>query len=145
MGDFNIDLLSFDTSQHISEFINNITSSALQPQKFQPNRIHKNHKTLIDNIFCNISNFEIKNSISGNITTTLSDYLPQFFLIPDVFSNSPPSKYNIMTHDWKNFNSQECLEDFNKKNWHENLQLNKNRYFRYYKYIYYKTCSNKKT
>ena len=112
------------------------TSPALQPQKFQSTTIHKNHKTLIDNIFCNISNFEIKNLISGNITTTLSDYLPQFFLIPDVFSNSPPSKYNIMTHDWKNFNSQECLEDFNKKNWDENLQLNKNRYFRYYKYIY---------
>ena len=32
MGGFNIDLLSFDTSQHINEFIDNITSLSLQPQ-----------------------------------------------------------------------------------------------------------------
>ena len=31
-----------------------------------------------------------------------------------------------MNHNWKNFNSQEYLEDFNKTNWDENLQLNKN-------------------
>ena len=126
MGDFNIDVLRFDTSQHINEFIDNITSSSLQPQTLQPTRIHENHKTLIDNIFSNAPNFEIKNSVSGNITATLSDQLPQFFLIPDLFSNSPPSKYNIMTHDRKNFNSQEFLEDFHKTNWDENLQLNKN-------------------
>ena len=85
-------------------------------------RIHKNHKTIIANIFCNIPNFEIKISVSGNITTTLSHHLSQFFLKPDFFSNSPPSKYNTMTHDWKNFKSQEFLEDFSKKNWNENLQ-----------------------
>ena len=106
MGDFTIDHLNFHTTQHINEFIDNIMSPSLQPQMWQPTRIHKNHKTLIDNIFCNILKFEIKNSVSGNITTTLSANLPQFFLIPDFFSNSPPSKYNIMTHDWKSFNSQ---------------------------------------
>ena len=31
-----------------------------------------------------------------------------------------------MNHDWKNFNGQEFLKDFNKTNWDENLQLNKN-------------------
>ena len=39
MGDFNIDLLSFDTLQHINEFIDNITSSSLQPQILQATRI----------------------------------------------------------------------------------------------------------
>ena len=78
MGDFNIDLLSFDTSQHINEFIDNTASSSPQPQILQPTRIHKNHKTVTDNIFCNIPNFEIKNSVSGNITTILSDHFPQF-------------------------------------------------------------------
>ena len=99
MGDFNIDLLTFDTSQLINDFIDSITSSSLQIQILQPTRIHKSHKTLINNIFYNIPNFEIKNSVSGNITTTLSDHLAQFFLMPNFFSNSPPSKYNIMTHD----------------------------------------------
>ena len=71
---------------------------------------------LVDNIFCNIPNFEIKHAVCGNITTTLSDHLPQLLLIPDLFSNSPPPKYNIMTHVCKNFNSQEFLGDFNKTN-----------------------------
>ena len=79
-------------------------------------------KTLINNI----PYLNIKNSVSGNITTALSDHLPQFFLMPDFFSNSPPSKYNLMTQDWKNFDSQGFLEDFNKTNWNESLPLNKN-------------------
>ena len=86
----------------------------------------KNIKLLFIIFFCNIPNFEIKNSVSGNITTPLSDDLSQFFLILDFFSNSSPSKYNTMTHYLKNFNSQEFLECFNKTNWNENLQLNKN-------------------
>ena len=45
MGDFNINLLSFNSLQHINEFIDNITSSSLQPQILQPTTIHKNHKT----------------------------------------------------------------------------------------------------
>ena len=76
--------------------------------------------------FVTFSNFEIKNLISGNITTALPDHLPQLFLVPDFFSTLPPSKYNIKTHDWKNFNSHKFLEEFNITNWDENLQLNKN-------------------
>ena len=45
MGDFNINLLNFNSLQHINEFIDNITSSSLQPQILQPTTIHKNHKT----------------------------------------------------------------------------------------------------
>ena len=97
MGGFNIDRLSFDISQHINEFIDNITSSLLQLQILQPTRIHKIQKTRIDNVFSKIPNFEIRNSVNGNITTTLSDQPPQFFSILDFFYNSPPSKYNIMT------------------------------------------------
>ena len=120
MGDFNIDLLTCDTSQLINEFVDNITLSSLQIQILQ-SRLHKNRKTLINNIFHNIPNFEIKNLVSGNIATTLSGHLPQFFLIPDFFSNLPPSKCNIMTHDCKYFTDQDFLEDFNKIHWDEKL------------------------
>ena len=99
IGDFNIDLLNFENSEYINQFIDDITSASLQPQILQPSRIFKNSKTLIDNIFCNIPHTQIKNAISGNITSTLSDHLPQFFFLPDFFSNSSPSKYNVMTHD----------------------------------------------
>ena len=62
--------------------------------------------------------------MSGNISSSISDHLPQFFILPDIFSNSPPAKYNIMFHDWENFNNQSFREDFEKINWNQVLQLN---------------------
>ena len=56
LGDFNIDLLNFDTSEHFSTFPDDLASNSLQPQILLSIRISNNSKTLIDNIFCNIPN-----------------------------------------------------------------------------------------
>ena len=56
LGEFNIDLLNFDTSEYVSTFQDDLASNLLQPQILLPTRISNNKKTLIDNIFCNISN-----------------------------------------------------------------------------------------
>ena len=56
LGDFNIDLLNFDTLEYVSTFLDDIASNSLQAQILQPTRISNNSKTLIDNIFCNIPN-----------------------------------------------------------------------------------------
>ena len=53
LGDFNIDLLNFDTSEYVSTFLDDLASNSLQPQILLPTRISNNSKTLIDNIFCN--------------------------------------------------------------------------------------------
>ena len=123
LGDFNIDLLNFDTSEQLITFLYDLNSNSLQLQILLPNKISKNSETLIDNIFCNLLNPLIKSTISGNISSIMSDHLPQFFTIPDFFSNSPPRKYN-MFYDWENFNDQSFLEDFEKINWDQKLQLN---------------------
>ena len=39
LGDFNIDLLNFDTSQHLSTFLDDLASNSLQPQILLPTRI----------------------------------------------------------------------------------------------------------
>ena len=39
LGDFNIDLLNFDTSQHLSTFLDDLASNSLQPQIILPTRI----------------------------------------------------------------------------------------------------------
>ena len=62
--------------------------------------------------------------MSGNISSSVSDHLPQFFILPNFFSNSPLTKYNIIFHDWENFNNQSFLEDFEKIKWNQALQLN---------------------
>ena len=100
LGDFNIVLLNFDTSEYASTFLN-LASNSLQPQIPLPTRISSNSKSLIDNIFCNIPNPLIKSAMSGNISSSISDHLPQFFILPEFFSKSPPTKYNIISHDWE--------------------------------------------
>ena len=122
LGDFNIDLLNFDTSEHASTFLDDLASNSLQPQILLPTRVSNNSKTLIDNIFCNIPSPLVKRAISGNISSSISDHLPQLFILPDFFSNSPPTKYNIMLHDWENFNNQSFLGDFEKISWNQVLQ-----------------------
>ena len=122
LGDLNIDLLNFDTSEHVSTFLDDLASNSLQPQILL---IFNNRKTLIY-IFCNIPSPLVKSAMSGNISSSVSDHLPQFFVLPDFFSNSPPTKYNIIFHDWEKFNNQSFLDDFEKINWNQVLQLNQN-------------------
>ena len=71
LGDFNIDLLNFDTSEHINTILD-----SLQTKVIFPYRVCINSKTLIDNIFCNIPNPLLKSTISGNISSSISDHLP---------------------------------------------------------------------
>ena len=48
LGYFNIDLLNFDTSEHVSTFLNNLSSDSLQPpdSSIYQNTFH-NSKTVI--------------------------------------------------------------------------------------------------
>ena len=46
LGDFNIDLLNFDTSEYVSTFLDDLASNSLQPQILLPTRISNNSKTL---------------------------------------------------------------------------------------------------
>ena len=64
--------------------------------------------------------------MSGNILSSISDHLPQFSILPEFFSKSTPTKYNIISHDWEKFNNQSFLQDFEKINWNQVLQLNQN-------------------
>ena len=73
-----------------------------------------NSKTLIDDILCNIPTPLVKKAISGNISPSTLDHVLQFFALPAFFSSPPPTKYNIIFHDWENFNNQSFLEDFEK-------------------------------
>ena len=72
----------------------------LLPQIAQPTRIRKNSKTLIDNIYSKVIT---PNCISGNLTTTISDHLPRFLILPDIYSNPPSTELNIFESDWSKF------------------------------------------
>ena len=57
MGDFNINLLNFET--HTDTFMNTLGSYCFHPQILQPTRITDHSATLIDNIFINSLNISL--------------------------------------------------------------------------------------
>ena len=78
MGDFNFDLLQYDTDNNSYDFLNSIVENGMLLFIHQPTRLIDSSATLIDNIFSN--NIEDE-SISGNLFIKLSDHLPQFLII----------------------------------------------------------------
>ena len=117
LGDFNIDLLNYDQHSLTNEFLDSLSSHMLLPHIVQPTRIRNNSKTLIDNIYSNVIT---PNNISGNITATISDHLPQFLIAPDIFSNPLSTKMNIFETDWSKFDQENFILDYLSVDW-ENL------------------------
>ena len=84
MGDFNIDILKYDTNSDSATFLDNMYENFLLPYIISPTRVTPRSQTLIDNIFSNIIEEDI---ISGNITTTISDHYIQFVLFKNKIKN----------------------------------------------------------
>ena len=78
MGDFNINLLSIESDKLVSNFYDFMTSRCFAPFILQPTRITEKSKTLIDNISMNSLEYD---TFSGNLTTLISDHLPQFLIL----------------------------------------------------------------
>ena len=84
LGEFNINLLNYSDHNQTNESLHSLSSNSFIPLILQPTRITSHSNTFIDNIYSNIINPYIK---SGNFTATIFDHLPQFSVIPNMFSN----------------------------------------------------------
>ena len=122
MGDFNIDLLNYDTSTETSDFLDKMYTSSFLPLVTHPTTFGKTTQTLIDNIFTTLINNETK---AGNVTTVISDHFCQFASLPilenTTFKNVRYER-NIFSDEMKNINWEDFL-DANKKN--ADLSMNK--------------------
>ena len=79
-------LMKYDNNHSTNEFLDSLSSHLFLLHITQPTRIRDSSKTLIDNIS---SKTLIENIISGNLTATISDHLPQFIILPNIFSIPP--------------------------------------------------------
>ena len=84
LGGFNINLLSYNVHQTTDDFFNTLAFNSIVPYILQPTRLTSYSKILFDNIFFNTLSSEM---ISGNLTYTTSDHLPQFLFAPNILSN----------------------------------------------------------
>ena len=100
LGDFNVHLMKYRNHHSTNEFLDSLSSHLFLPHITQPTRIRDTSKTFSDNTF---SNTLIENTISGNLTATISDHVPQFIIFAYIFSDPTSNKSNINERDWPNF------------------------------------------
>ena len=79
MGDFNINLLNYESNESVGDFLDTMCTHGFLPCISGPTHLTPHSKTLIDNIFYNGISNDIQ---SGNILTNISDHLSQILLLP---------------------------------------------------------------
>ena len=120
LGDFNVNLLNYNEHNPTNEFLDSLASNSFIPLILQPTRITSHSNTLIDNIFSNIIDPDI---ISGNLTATISDHLPQFAIVPNMFGHTASNKSNIYERNWSKFDRQNFILDYFSIDWEDLLKI----------------------
>ena len=123
LGDFNINFLKYEKHNPTNEFLDSLLSNVFLPYISHPTRIHVQSRTLIGNIFCDHYNRE---AISGNLTSTISNRLPQFLFVPSIFSDPPSSKSNMYERNWSKFNKEDFMLNYFEKDLEGMLNLSRN-------------------
>ncbi len=77
VGDFNVNLLNYETHTETAEFLNTALEYYLYPTITKPTRFCKTTSTLIDNIFVSNLNEDYN---AGLFINDLSDHLPIFYI-----------------------------------------------------------------
>ena len=119
LGEFNINLLNYNDHQPTKDFLDSLAYNSFIPYILHPTRITSHSKTLTDNIFSNFISPEI---ISGNMTATISDHLPQFSFVPNILSNPSTQKSDYYERDCSNFKQENFILDYFDKDWADLLQ-----------------------
>ena len=79
MGDFNINLITYNDDKNTGNFLDTMFSQSFLPYITTPTRITRNTKTFINNIYYNKP---LSNIISRNLSSIISDHLIQFLIEP---------------------------------------------------------------
>ena len=119
-GHFNVNLLNYNEHNQTNEFLDSLASNSLIPLVLKPTRINSHSNTLTNNIFSNVTDSDI---ISGNLTATIPDHLPQFSVIPNMFRNIPSNKYNIYERDRSKFERENFILDYFSADWEDLLKI----------------------
>ena len=115
-GDFNFDLLKYETVNHCQEFYNTMASNGYLPHITIPTRITDSTMTIIDNIYTNTFT---NNILSGNILAKIADHQPQFI---SILRKKPDLKNTkIFKRDYKNFNKVSYLNDLARQSWNNDI------------------------
>ena len=120
LGDFNVNLLNYNEHNQTNEFLDSLASNSFISLILQPTRVTRHSNALIDNIFSNVIDPDI---ISGSLTATISDHLPQFAIIPNMFGNISSNKSNIHERDRSKLDQENFFLDYFSVDWEDLLKI----------------------
>ena len=105
-----------------NKFLNLRVLDSFTPLILKPIRITSLCNTLISNIFYTFIILEIiyvinQGILSGNLTATTSDHLPQFSIISIAFGNISGNESNIYKWDWSKFDLENFILDYCYDDW----------------------------
>ena len=120
LGDGNVNLLNYNEHNETNEFSDSLASNSNIPLSLKSTRITSPSNTVINNIF---SNFIDPDIISSNLTATISDHLPQFAIIPNMFGNRSGNKSNIYEKYWSKFDQENFILDCFSVDWEDLLKI----------------------
>ena len=106
MGDFNIDLLQYESHSSTNDFLNTMISNSFLPYILQPTRVTDHSSKVVDNIFSNITDFVTS---SGNITSLVADHFAQFLIIKKCHVSYKSCSYSV--NDYSNFGKEKFIHD----------------------------------
>ena len=92
VGDFNIDLLKINTKEVSSQFFELVSSHGYIPKLTLPTRFSSTSGTLIDNVFCKLSQ-SFSKTTAGILLQKLSDHQPYFITLDYLSSKTTRTKY----------------------------------------------------
>ena len=123
LGDLNVNLLNYNEHNQTNQSLDSLASNSFIPLILQQTKIPSHSNTLIDNMFSNVIDPDI---ISGNWTATISNHLPQFAIIPNMFGNIL-GNLNIKSHfyerDWYKFDQENFILDYFSVDWEDFLKI----------------------
>ena len=114
MGDWNIDLLNYDSHVMTSNCADMFYSFGFVPLINRPTRITNNSATIIDNIFTN-NHEDSVNASQGIFITDISDHFPIFHL--NKVCNDTNQEIDIVKRIFKDKNKQEFVNELKSMNW----------------------------
>ena len=80
MGDYNIDLIKFESNDNTNEYLNTVIKNGIVPTILLPTRITSHTCTLIDHIHYLSRHFSTQVA-SGNLMTDMCDHFANFIIL----------------------------------------------------------------
>ena len=122
VGDFNINVLDFNESKMVQNFVNLMFRHGLIPTINKPTRVTRNTATAIDHIIINsVINAEFK---TGTIKTDISNHFPIFFIFKCVVDSTEAREEFIYKRNYSSNSIETFKQKLREVNWNEVKQSN---------------------